>query len=74
MSMKEPEWNSSWKDSNGGSQDRTININIGGDTIRVQGNISHDDVCRILADRIKPVLVDALSTEIFEEGEGSYEY
>ena len=74
LHMKEPEWNSSWKDSKGGSQDRTININIGGDTIRVQGNISHDDVCRILADRIKPVLVDALSTEIFEEGEGSYEY
>ena len=74
MSMNEPEWNSSWMDSKGGSQDRTININIGGDTIRVQGNISHDDVCRILADRIKPVLVDALSTEIFEEGEGSYEY
>lgn len=72
--MKEPEWNSSWKDGNGGSQDRTININIGGDTIRVQGNISRDDVCRILEDRIKPVLVDALSTEIFEEGEGSYEY
>lgn len=74
VSMKEPEWNSSWMDSKGSSQDRTININIGGDTIRVQGNISHDDVCHILADRIKPVLVDALSTEIFEEGEGSYEY
>jgi len=75
MSMKEPEWNGSWSDSGGGSQDRTITINIGGgDTIRVQGNISHDDVCRILESKIKPVLMNALSAEILEEGEGSYEY
>jgi len=73
--MKEPEWNGSWSDSSGGSQDRTITINIGGgDTIRVQGNISHDDVCRILESKIKPVLMNALSAEILEEGEGSYEY
>ena len=74
MSMKEPEWNSSWNTNGGGSQDRTININIGGDTIRVEGGVSRDDVCRILRDKIEPVLFDVLATQIFEEGEGSYEY
>lgn len=74
MGMREPSYNGSWNTNGGGSQDRTININIGGDTIRVEGNISHDDVCSILESRIKPVLMNVLSTEILEEGEGSYEY
>lgn len=74
IGMKEPSYNGSWNTNGGGSQDRTININIGGDTIRVEGNISHDDVCSILESRIKPVLMNVLSTEILEEGEGSYEY
>lgn len=74
IGMKEPSYNGSWNTNGGGSQDRTININIGGDTIRVEGNISRDDVCSILESRIKPVLMNVLSTEILEEGEGSYEY
>ena len=74
IGMKEPSYNGSWNTNGGGSQDRTITINIGGDTIRVEGNISRDDVCSILESKIKPVLMNVLSTEILEEGESSYEY
>ena len=75
IGMKEPEWNGSWSDSSGGSRDKTITINIGGgDTIRVQGGVSRDDVCDLLVSNLKPALMSIISEEIFEEGEGSYEY
>ena len=75
IGMKEPEWNGSWSDGSGGSRDKTITINIGGgDTIRVQGGVSRDDVCDLLVSNLKPALMSIISEEIFEEGEGSYEY
>ena len=75
IGMKEPEWNGSWSDSSGGSRDKTITINIGGgDTIRVQGGVSRDDVCDLLVSNLKPALMSIISEEIFEEGESSYEY
>ena len=73
LGMREPEHDSSW--NVGGSGDRTISINInGGDTIKVQGNISRSDVCELLMSNLKPALMSIINEEIFEEGDGSYEY
>lgn len=75
MSMKEPEHGDSWNVSSSGGSSKTISINIGGgDAIKVQGNISRDDVCDLLMSNLKPALMSIINEEIFEEGNGSYEY
>lgn len=55
-------------------REKTININLNGNgTIRGSG-ISKDEILEYLIVHLKPILMSIIETEIFEEGDLSYEY
>lgn len=59
------------------SNDKTITIKLeGGGELKVNGSskLSKEQVLSILQENIKPTLLKIISQEIFEEGEGAYEY
>ena len=59
------------------SNDKTITIKLeGGGELKVSGSnkLSKEQVLSILQENIKPTLLKIISQEIFEEGEGAYEY
>ena len=53
----------------------TIKLEGGGE-LKVSGSnkLSKEQVLSILQENIKPTLLKIISQEIFEEGEGAYEY
>lgn len=64
---------------NEGSREQTKRITLeiaGSSPIEVSGNggISKEDVVEILVANLRPALLNIVSEEIFEEGDGSYEY
>lgn len=50
-----------------------IEINGSGE-IDVSGGIDRDEVLEILQDHMKPVLMNIIQTEMYEEGDGSYDF
>ena len=63
--------------SSGESSDtnKTIRLEInGGGSIDVDSSVSEETVITILQDNIKPVLASIVRQEIFEEGDGTYDY
>ncbi|MGN1085401.1 MAG: phage tail tape measure protein, partial [Porcipelethomonas sp.] len=56
------------------SQSKDINLNINGSgSISVKSDMSKEQVVSILTDYLKPVLMNIVEQECFEEGESSYE-
>lgn len=61
----------------GGEQTKRITLEIaGGSPIEVNGSggASKEDIVEILVANLRPALLNLVSEEIFEEGDGSYEY
>lgn len=57
-----------------GAQAKDINLNINGSgSISVKSDMSKEQVVSILTDYLKPVLMNIVEQECFEEGESSYE-
>lgn len=58
------------------SNDKTITIRLeGAGELKVNGNkLSKEQVLSILQDNLKPTLLKIISQEIFEEGDGAYEF
>jgi hypothetical protein len=57
------------------SQDKNINININGNgSIKINPEASKEAMLNILLENVKPVLMNILQEEIFEEGELSYDF
>lgn len=57
------------------SQDKNINININGNgSIKIDPEASKEAMLNILLENVKPVLMNILQEEIFEEGELSYDF
>ncbi|QIB26105.1 hypothetical protein [Caloranaerobacter azorensis] len=57
------------------SQDKNINININGKgSIKIDSESSKEAMLNILLENIKPILMNILQEEIFEEGELSYDF
>lgn len=59
-----------------GSQDRNININIGGNgSIRVSGGgVNKESVVEMMMENLRDVFMQIVEQEIVEEGEGAYVY
>lgn len=54
---------------------RDVNLNINGKgSINVKSNMNKEQVAEILLEYFKPMLMDIVSTELFEEGDDSYEF
>lgn len=61
--------------SNGGDRTVTIKLEgIGEITVGENDSISKEQVVNILAEQLKPVLINIVNEEIYEEGEDTYEY
>ena len=57
------------------TKDKRIVVAIeGGGEINVKGDVSKETVVELLVSNLKPVLLDMIQEEVFEEGDGSYEY
>jgi len=57
------------------TRDKRIVVAIeGGGEITVNGNVDKDAVVELLIANLKPALLSVLQEEVFEEGDGSYEY
>jgi hypothetical protein len=57
------------------SVSKTIKLDIGGyGAIKVDRGISEGDLLELVRENLSPILVDVLSREVFEEGDGSYDY
>lgn len=54
---------------------REVNLNINGKgSINVKSNMDKEQVAEILIENLKPALMNIISTELFEEGDDSYEF
>lgn len=61
----------------GGESVRRVVIELDGiGSIELTGatGATRDDIAEVVVDRLKPALVQILTEEVFEEGDGSYEY
>ena len=57
------------------TKDKRIVVAIeGGGEINVKGDVSKETVVELLVSNLKPVLLNMIQEEVFEEGDGSYEY
>ncbi|MGN0621133.1 MAG: phage tail tape measure protein [Porcipelethomonas sp.] len=57
------------------SSKREISLDINGKgSINISGGMSKEEVVSILYDYLRPVLMDIISSEVFEEGVDSYEF
>lgn len=57
------------------TKDKRIVVAIeGGGEISVKGDVSKETVVELLVSNLKPVLLNMIQEEVFEEGDGSYEY
>ena len=54
---------------------REVDLNINGKgSINVKSNMDKEQVADILIENLKPALMSIISTELFEEGEDSYDF
>lgn len=54
--------------------EKTIVIKLeGGGEIKIPKTLSKQDIINILSDNVKPILIDIINQEMFEEGDGVYE-
>ncbi|MFR7907922.1 MAG: phage tail tape measure protein [Oscillospiraceae bacterium] len=54
---------------------REVDLNINGKgSINVKSNMDKEQVAEILIENLKPALMSIISTELFEEGENSYDF
>lgn len=54
---------------------REVDLNINGKgSINVKSNMDKEQVVEILIENLKPALMNIVSTELFEEGENSYDF
>lgn len=54
---------------------REVDLNINGKgSINVKSNMDKEQVAEILLENLKPALMSIISTELFEEGEDSYDF
>lgn len=54
---------------------REVDLNINGKgSINVKSNMDKEQVAEILLENLKPALINIISTELFEEGENSYDF
>lgn len=54
---------------------REVDLNINGKgSINVKSNMDKEQVAEILLENLKPALMSIISTELFEEGENSYDF
>lgn len=54
---------------------REVDLNINGKgSINVKSNMDKEQVAEILIENLKPALMSIISTELFEEGEDSYDF
>ena len=54
---------------------REVNLNINGKgSINVKSNMDKEQVAEILIENLRPALMNIISTELFEEGDDSYEF
>lgn len=58
----------------GVTNEKSININLNGSGSIKASGMNKDQVLEILIEYIKPILIDILSTEVFEEGVLSYDF
>ena len=61
---------------NGGKDsDKNINLNINGSgRMQISSGMSKADILQVMIDNVKDVLMNIIEQEIFEEGDGAYEY
>ena len=68
----------STNNSNSSSADKTVTIKLEGiGSIKVVGaskDTNKEDIVNVMTQNLKPVLINILNEEIFEEGDGSYEF
>lgn len=61
-------------DAEGVTNEKNININLNGSGSIKASGMNKEQVLEILIEYIKPILIDILSTEVFEEGVLSYDF
>ena len=67
--------NETQHEDNSGSSEKRIVIDInGGGSIEVSGGADKETVLEVLQENLKPVLMNIISSEIYEEGDDSYDY
>lgn len=67
--------NSNADNRNASSRDKKITIELNGSgNIKVSKGADKKEVLSLLEENLKPVLMNIISTEIYEEGDDSYEY
>ena len=72
---REPQSNTSRNSGANDTSEKHIVIDInGGGKIEVSGNADKETILEVLQDNLKPVLANIIRTEIYEEGEGSYDF
>lgn len=54
---------------------REISLDINGKgSMNVKSNMNKEQIVAVLYDYMKPVLMDIVEQDVFEEGEGSYDF
>ncbi len=57
------------------NEKKSIELNINGKgSIKVDGRLSREAMIEVMMENVRPVLINLIQEEIFEEGEGTYEY
>lgn len=57
------------------SNDKTVTIRLeGAGELKVKGNIGKEQVLNVLQNNLKPMLLNIISQEVLEEGDGVYEF
>lgn len=58
-----------------GNSDKTVTIRLeGAGELKVKGNVGKEQVLNVLQSNLKPMLLNIISQEVFEEGDGAYEF
>lgn len=78
FSINTSQSSNSTNNSNSSSADKTVTIKLEGiGSIKVVGankNTNKEDIVNVMTQNLKPVLINILNEEIFEEGDDSYEF
>lgn len=62
-------------DTRSSTSERSITLKIeGAGSFKVDGRLSKESVLDTLTENLRPILINLIQEEIFEEGDGSYEY
>lgn len=70
-----PQSDSSEGSSSGGEQTKTIRLEINGSgAINIPAGADKNEILQVMQENLKPVLMNLLNDEIYEEGNGTYDY